>query len=219
MDRILRLRLWVGSAVVLVILSAMWFAGIFSEPNNYDPIEPIDSNQVSQYLSNRLVPELHNKSQYGRPFDYVITQQGIVDIIARHADFARIANAGFESISVAFEKGAIFVTAKTERFGMDFFVTLSLKPVIDSDGMFLVKSQSVDVGSSSVPFAAMAVRKQLLDNLSSFVDHEKAAETVGAVIAKKAIEPIVKVNGRRIRIEKITIADKKITIRFAPINP
>jgi hypothetical protein len=70
---------------VLAVVSAIAvivFALLLHRPAYYKPLDFADSKEVSLYLTNQLLPELYNGAQRQEPFNLVVTQSGINDIVA-----------------------------------------------------------------------------------------------------------------------------------------
>ena len=201
------------SAGLIALLLVFWFVGLFRTPRYYRAVKPIAGEQVSQYLTNYILPELHNKSQYDQPFDLVLSEQGINDIIARHIDSNSLQQSGLSDLSVVFKKGRILLIGKTVYFGFDFIVTLVLKPGIDKKGQFFLCVSEVQAGSSRIPFIGEAVKRRILRELTDFLN-ENIADSTEALLSSRRIEPVFSLNHRKLRIEKITIQDKELIVHF-----
>jgi hypothetical protein len=201
--------------VFLTVLLVLWIFGLFRTPSYYRPVIPISDSNMSQYLTNYILPELNNKSQYGRPFNLVISQEGINDIIARFIDADSLRQANLSGISIAFRKDRILLTGKAAYYGVDFFITLVLKPYIDRAG-FLILKESVETGTSPVPYAGETAKKKILEKLAGFLNNINVDDFNKASFDNRRIEPIFSINHQRQRIEKITVEDGKLTIYFLP---
>ncbi|GAH89511.1 unnamed protein product, partial [marine sediment metagenome] len=72
-------RYWllIDLAIAIVI-----FALLLHKPGRYKPPEYTDDKLVSPYLTNILGPAIHNGAQREEPFELVVTQKGINEIIA-----------------------------------------------------------------------------------------------------------------------------------------
>jgi hypothetical protein len=204
------------SAWAMIFLLVLWLIRLFSVPRYYRTVKPVSDGQVSQYLTNYILPELHNKSQYGQPFDIVLSQDGINDIIIRHVDAAGLQRAGFSDLSVTFKKGRLLVTGKTSYCGLDFITTAVLKPYIDKKGRFRPGVSEVLAGKSSIPFADEILKRRILNRLSSLSDDSNIADVVRTLFSGKKTEPVFKLNSNKVRIEKITIKNGEIAINFLP---
>src|SRR4030042_2285971 len=95
------------SAGLIAVLFLLWFIGLFRTPKHYRVVKLSTDGQPSMYLTNHILPELHNKSQYGRPFEVVFSEQGINDVITRHIDADSLQEAGMSGLSISFEEGKI----------------------------------------------------------------------------------------------------------------
>ncbi|MHC4086426.1 MAG: hypothetical protein ACYSU5_14625 [Planctomycetota bacterium] len=77
-------RYWL---LIDLALAIFILALLFYKPARYKPlvIAPVGNNQdqISPYLSNELLPQLHNGAQRQEPFDLVVIQKGINEAIAR----------------------------------------------------------------------------------------------------------------------------------------
>ena len=210
----------VKSAIVLsaglaALLLVLWFVGLFRTPQYYRAVKPVAGEQVSQYLTNHILPELHNKSQYDQPFDIVLSEQGVNDIIARHVDFNSLRQSGLSDLSVVFKKGRILLAGKTVCYGLDFIVTVVLKPYIDNEGYFFLKMSKIQAGRSRILFIGRAVKGKILRELTDFLN-ENIVDSTEALLNNHRIEPVFSFNHRKLRIDKITILDKELMIHFLP---
>jgi hypothetical protein len=212
-----KIRKWLNLSAGLIIFAlVLWFAGLFRTPGHYRVTGPAADAYISQYLSNHILPELYNKSQYGRPFDLVISEAGINDVVARHIDANSLRQLNLLDLSVTFEKGRILLTGKTVYCGLDFIITIVLKPYINKEGYFFPKVSKIQVGRSRIPFVADAVKGKILGELTDFLNNLDIADSTIALFNSHGIEPVFSLNHRKLRIDKITIQDKELIIHFLP---
>lgn len=204
------------SAGLIILLLVLWFVDLFRTPPYYRPVKPIiEDGNMSQYLTNYILPQLLNKSQYGQPFDLVISEAGIKDIIARQIDADSLRRANLSDLSVAFRKGRIWLTAKTVYYGIDFFVTLVLRPYVDKEGYFILGTE-MDTGRSRIPFAGEAAKKEVIEGIVRFINNSKIGDFNETLLNNHKIEPVFSLNHRRHRIDKITVGDEELIIHFVP---
>jgi hypothetical protein len=197
-------------------MCAYWFAGLFSTPANYRPVKPITDGQVSQYLTNYILPELNNKSQYGQPFEMVFSEQGINDIIARQVNFKNLQKSGLSDLSVSFKRGRILLTGRTVYRGFNFIVTIVLKPYINREGYLYFGAAKVEVGESRIPFVAEAIKRKIIYGLADPSNDSNASNFTGMLFNSGKIEPVFSFNKRKLRIKKFTVQNKQLTIQFQP---
>ncbi len=201
---------------LIIFLVLFWLIGLFSIPGHYKIIKPGSDGQVSQYLTNHILPELYNKSQYNQPFDLVVSEDGINDIIARQIDSNSLQRSGFSNLSVTFKRGRILLTGRTVYHGFSFVVTIVLKPYINKEGYFCPKVSKVQAGTSRIPFVAETMKRRVLYRLAGLSKDSGTADFVGMLFNSGKIEPVFSFNHRKLRIEKITVQNKQLTIQFLP---
>lgn len=212
-----RVRKTVGWLISLAFfLLLLWFVGLFRTPGHYRITNPPADAYASQYLTNYILPQLLNKSQYDQPFDLVISEEGINDIIVRHIDANSLRQSNLSNISVTFTKKRILLTGKTVYCGLDFIITVVLKPYINRKGYFFLKVPKIQAGTSRIPFAVSAARERILQELAGFLNDLDIADSTEAVLNSRRIEPVFSINHRKLRINKITIQDKELIIHFLP---
>jgi len=204
------------SAWLLIFLFVFWLIRLFSVPRYYRTVKPVSDGQVSLYLTNYILPELHNKSQYGQPFDLVISQNGVNDIITRHIDANSLQRSGFSDLSITFKKDKILLTGKTSYWGFDFITTVVLRPYIDKKGYFHPGASKIQVGKSRLPFAVEIVKRKIFYKLASLSDDSNIAGVIGILFSGDKTEPVFTLNHTTLRIEKITVRNREITVSFLP---
>jgi len=209
-------RIIILSAGLITLLLVLWFVGLFRTPRHYRSVKVIADGNVSQYLSNYILPQLHNKSQYGQPFDLILSEQGINDMIARHVDADNLQQANLSDLSVAFKQDRVLLTGRTVYCGIDFIITLVLKPGIDKKGQFFLGVSKVQAGNSRVPFVAETLKGKILEGLDGFLNNSDAADFAKVLFNNGGIEPVFSINHKKLHIEKITVQDEKLIIRFLP---
>jgi len=202
-------------AVFLFLLFVIWFVGLFKTPSFHRPVEIIADDEISQYLTNCILPEFYNKSQMGQPFEIVFTEDGVRDIVSRHLDANGLKKAGFSDVSVIFAKGRILISAKTNYRGYDFIVTAVLKPYVNGRGYFS-PGLKIQAGTSDIPFAADAVKRKIIYNLAGISSDSNISDYVGMFFSDNKIIPEFSFHHRNLRIEKIILDDKKMIVGFLP---
>jgi uncharacterized protein YpmS len=200
----------------IIFLIALWIIDLFKTPANFRIIRPIRGEQISPYLSNYIVPELHNNSQYGKPFDLVLSQTGINDILARHIDPNALAKAGLSDLTTCFKDDEIVFIARTNYKGFDFIVSMAIEPKIDKQGRLFLDAEDFQVGRSSLPFAAEMVKKKIIAGLVENFKAEKNEEFINTFLNSRKIDPVFNINHSKLRIEKITVQNEELIIHFLP---
>ncbi|MBN1788414.1 MAG: hypothetical protein JW806_08470 [Sedimentisphaerales bacterium] len=202
-----------GIVTVLVIL---WSIDLFMTPPNYRIVEPPADDQPSMYLTNYILPELNNKSQYGEPFEIVFSQQGINDVLMRHIDVNSMKEAGMSDLSVSFEEGRILFVSKTTVRGFTFYPTIVLKPRTDEHGKFFLELTRMQLGNSKVPFADKIIKEKILESFENLTEDSKDSDFVKALFNESQAKPVFSVNRNKVSVEGITVEKGRLTAYFMP---
>jgi len=200
----------------IIFLIALWIIDLFKTPADFRIVRPVEGEQVSLYLSNYIMPRLHNESQYGEPFDLELSQAGINEILARHIDPNTMAKAGLSDLTTCFKDDEILFTARTNYKGFNFIVSMAIEPKIDAAGKLLLDADNFQVGRSSMPFAAEMIKEKIIAALCENFKAGKTDEFINVVLRTGTIDPVFKINSSKLRIEKITVQNEELIIHFLP---
>lgn len=200
-------------AGIAMLFFIHWLIGLFRTPSHFRTVEIIESNQISLYLSNVILPELYNKSQKGKPFEIIFTEEGVNEIITRHLDEKLLSRWDFSDISVTFVKGEILLAGKTKYKGRDFILTAVFKPKISEKGFNAGLSQ-IYAGTSRLPFAKRFVRDRILYKLAG--QNSDVVHYAGVLLSDNRIPPEFTFEHRNLKAQEIITEKHKLIIRFVP---
>jgi hypothetical protein len=200
-------------AAMSLLFLIHWFIGLFRTPAHFRTVEIIESNQISLYLSNVILPELYNKSQSGKPFETIFTEEGVNEIISRHIDAKSLKKWDFSDISVTFLTGKILLAGKAKYHGRDFILTAVFKPIISEKG-FNAGLTQIQAGTSRLPFAKHFIRDKILYKLAG--QNSDVVQYAGVLFSDNKIPPEFTVEHRNIKVQEIIADNHKLTIRFLP---
>jgi len=212
-------------STVLVVISAIVvivFALLLHRPAYYKPLDFADSKEVSLYLTNELLPELYNGAQLQDPFNLVVTQSGINDIVAHYPfewpqEFGSIR---FSAPMVFFAPDSIVLMGTVVLKGVEFVVTVVAEPSLDAKGLLNLQVVGVKMGAVDITPLAGVLAKRICQQ--QFAAANIGAEDLQAQIAASLLDgepfkPVFKIEDKKVRVEKITIEQKKLTIRLVPV--
>jgi hypothetical protein len=212
---LLLIVLAVVSAVVVVV-----FALLLHRPVYYKPLDFADSKEVSLYLTNQLLPELYNGAQLQEPFSLVVTQSGINDVVARFEWPQEFGSVKISAPMVFFAPDSVVVMGTVVMEGAEFVGTVVAEPSLDAEGLLNLQVVSVKMGAVDItPFARMLAKRICQQQ---FAAAGIGAEDVQVQIAASLLDgepfkPVFKIEDKKVRVEKITIEQKKLTIRLVPV--
>ena len=205
----------VVSAVVIVV-----FALLLHRPAYYKPLDFAHSKEVSLYLTHELLPELYNGAQRQEPFNLVVTQSGINDIVARFEWPREFENIRFSAPMVFFVPDSIVLMGTVLLNGAEFVGTVVAEPSIDAKGLLNLQVVSVKIGAVDItPLAGVLARRicQQRFAATNIGAEDFWAQAAASLLNGEAFEPVFKIEDKKVRVEKITIEQKKLTIRLIPV--
>ncbi len=190
-------------------------------PGRYSPPELVDNKQVSAYLTHELLPKLYNDSQLGEPFDLVVSQAGVNEIIAHSKWPRRSGGIDFLAPVVFFVPGRIVLMGKTEVGGAEFVVSVVIEPELDGGGLLHLRLAKVRVGAVNItPLAKVIGRRMYAERLAAKGSDGKelGAQIAASLLKDEGFEPVFKVEDERIRVEQIGIEREKVKVRLVPVG-
>ena len=220
-SRIKRLVIWL---TIDFIVMATIFILLVYRPGRYNPIVPgpesNESEQVSRYWTHELLPEIHNNSQLGRPFDVIITQEGVNDIISRANWPIQSEGIMFYSPAALFVPGSVLLMGTADVRGVEFIITIELVPMIDENGFMNLQVAKMKVGAMNItPIAKAIAKKMYSERLAAFpIDTQDfRAKIIGSLLNDEPFEPVFRIGENRVRVEKIDIEQSRLIARMTPI--
>lgn len=201
------------------------FALLLYKPARYDPLKVAPAGykqrQVSTYLTHELLPQLYNGAQRGKPFDLIVIQKGLNDVIARSKWPKESGDARFSAPAVLFVPDSIVLMGTVVLKGMQLVVTIVLKASLDREGLLNLQAAKVKVGAMNITLLAKVIAKRMYQQriAAAPIDKEDLqAQIVAALLNDEPFEPVFKVEDRKVRVEKITIMQEKLILRLVPVS-
>ena len=208
---------------VLVIVSAIVivvFSLLLHRPAYYNPLDYAHSKEVSLYLTHELLPQLYNGAQRQEPFNLVVTQMGINDIVARFEWPKEFGSIGFSAPMVFFVPDSIVLMGTVFLKGAEFVATVVAEPNLDANGLLNLRVVRVKVGAIDItPLAGVLAKRIYQQQLAAGrIDAEDFwARATASLLNGEPFEPVFKIEDKKMRLEKITLELKKLTIRLVPV--
>jgi len=217
-----KLVMWL---LVDLAVAAVVFALLVYRPGRYDPADfdsyGHESGQVSPYLTHELSPQVYNNSQRGEPFDLVVTQSGVNEIVAGLGWPKFSEGIMLYAPSVLFVPGSVVLMITANVKGVELIITIELEPKIDERKMINLHVAKVKVGAVNItPLARMMGKKMYAERLAVLTVDTEALQTkiVASLLNEEAFDPVFSVEDNKVRIEKITIYKEKLTARLVPAS-
>ena len=217
-----KLVLWL---LIDLVVAAVVFALLVYRPGRYDPADfdsyDHENKQVSPYLTHELSPQVYNNSQRGEPFDLVVTQSGVNEIVAGLGWPKFSEGIMLYAPAVLFVPGSVVLMITANVKGMELIMTIELEPKIDEQKMLNLQVVKVKVGAVNItPLAMMMAKKMYNEKLTMLPVDTEALQTkiVASLLNEEAFEPVFSVEDNKVRVDKITIYKEKLTVRLVPAS-
>jgi uncharacterized protein YpmS len=215
-----KLAFWL---LIDLIVAAIVFALLIYRPGLYDPAD-FDSfdherGQVSPYLTHELSPQLYNNSQRDEPFDLVVTQDGINEIVAGLGWPKFSEGIMLYAPAVLFVPGSAVLMITANVKGVELIITIELEPKIDEQKLLNLHVVKIKVGAMNItPLARMMGKKMYTERLAMLPVDREALQTkiVSSLLNEEPFDPVFRIENSKVRIEKITIHQEKLTAHFVP---
>jgi hypothetical protein len=201
----------VGVVIILLVLY---------RPDDYAPPRFVEGNQVSKYLTHQLMADFYNGMQKQEPFELVVTQDGINDIIVHSNWSGKYQSTRLSKPCILFEPGSVVFMATVDLRAAQFIVSAVLEPVINAEGLLMLNVSAVKAGAMNLTIPAKIMAKKMyktrLENYR--IDREDIRTKIaGALFNDEPFEAVFEIDGRRMRTEKVTVGQGKLTVSLRPI--
>jgi hypothetical protein len=217
-----KLVLWL---LIDLAVAAVVFALLIYRPGRYDPADfdsyGLESGQVSPYLTHELSPQVYNNSQRGEPFDLVVTQSGVNEIIAGLGWPKFSEGIMLYAPAVLFVPGSVVLMITANVKGVELIITIALEPKIDERKLLNLHVVKVKVGAVNITWLArMMGKKMYTERLAMLPVDTEALQTkiVGSLLNEESFEPVFRVEDNKVRVEKITVYQEKLTVHLVPAS-
>ncbi len=218
------------SAVVILLLLP-----VCCRPRRYLPVEVgQDDRSVSPYLTHELLPALHNKSQLGEPFELVVTEEGINDIIARSRWPVEVGGITFSRLAVDFAAGVVWLMATATAGGVDFILSAELNPVVNAEGLLNLHIERVKVGAVNITLLARLIARRLYAERlgAEEADSERGTpagrddepepsltvKITRSVVNDEPFEPVFEMAGCKFRLKSVNVEDGRMSVILQPVG-
>jgi hypothetical protein len=216
-DRLRRLTRWL---LIDLTVAVVVFGLLFHRPSRYSAygLGPGDPNreQAHRYVP-YLSSEIYNGAQSGEPFALVVIDKGLNESITPWS--AESEGIRLTSPEILFEPDRIVLMGTADVRGAEFIVTIALKPVIDEKGLLNVAVTAVRIGAMNItPLAKIIARHMYGEWLETMpIDtRDWRAKLAASLINDEPFDPVFRIDGRKVRVENITVAQGKLVLAFVP---
>ncbi len=201
---------------LLLLASAVLLILIAYSPQTYQPAQPANPNELSPYLTHKLGPDFYNQTQLDQPFELIIEQEGINDILARYSWPVQIEGFTVYTPVLNLKSDGVTLMAQVNFKGLSAILSIAAKPHLDSDGKMNLNIQSVYLGALPItPLAQKLAQKFVQEHF----DPQDPIESVNyAIVSNQPFDPILHMLGKSARITALTLESGKVRLFLTPIQ-
>ena len=104
--------------------------------------------------------------------------------------------------------------------GLELVITVVVEPSLDSQGLLNLKVTQVKVGAVTITAIAKLIAERIYKKQT---DEEKGdkndleTQIAASLLNNKSFEPIFEFDKKKVRIDKITLEQKQLTVSFVPV--
>ena len=202
---------------------AIVFALLLYRPGRYNPVDKnnFEEGEVSPYLTNQLSPAIYNGAQRAKPYDIIITQEGLNDIIARGNWPMESEGVLLYAPAALFAQGRLVLMGTADARGVEFVVTIEIEPVINEEGLLNLNVTKVKVGAMNItPLAKIVAKRMYAQQITSVRVDTEALQTkiVASLLNDEPFDPVFQIDSKKVRIEKITIENEQLSAHLVPVS-
>jgi hypothetical protein len=213
------LKLGLLSTVSLIVTLTIISILMLHKPSDYQSPQTIEDKQVSKYLTHVISQDLYNGAQAGEPFDLVVTEEGIADIIARSGWPKQVGEALFSVPEVKFLPDIITIRGLVNIDKVELFVVVEGTSYLNEQGLLYLHVTKVKIGAVSVTTVAKIIAGAIYNSQSGQIDQSDwRAKIMTALLQDEPFEPVFEIEGAKVRIDNVKIESGELTIHFVPAN-
>ena len=200
----------IGACIGIVILFGY-------SPSAYQPIHPGNPQQVSLYLTHELGPDFVNQVQLDQPFELVVEQSGLNDIISRWQWPQWFGEVSFDDPVMMFSERAITLMGNLKYKKIASVVSINAMPVMNESGQICMNIQSIHLGMLPVTtFVKKIAEKAFHDSESLFEGEPDLETTVNAIIQNDYFEPAFWFFDTRVQVTDFSIEPGRLAMTLTP---
>ncbi len=215
--------------IAIIVLAVVCVVGVFlltHVPSEYQPLRPPPTDEVSPYLTHYLAPNFHNNIQLDKPFDVMVIQKGLNEIIVDENSLGwawpySLNGVVISAPSVVFQQDTIMLMATVDYAGIPIVITIIGMPALDENGLLSLSIQKVNAGAVNItPLARFIARQVVAHQLRILPETQWLRDLDGALADNKSFDPVFPVyeSDKHIRLTKTEITNGKLLLGFAPVR-
>lgn len=213
-----RLLRWLGAVLLVLAVPAVGVMLLFLyQPRAYQPQPGDESGAVSPYLTHKLGPDFINQVQLDKPFELLVEQAGLNDIIRQQDWIENFDGFSFREPVVLFDTGTIYLMGTLDYKGISSVVTVIALPQMLGDGRLELNITSIRLGVLPVTrLVGILAKRGFEQSRDCFAGEPELEAVVRAIIHNEPFEPVFKIEDRLVRVSGLGVSEQLLTLQFEP---
>lgn len=215
--------------IVIIVLAAAAVLAVYLltyVPKMYKPLTQSRSQEVHPYLTHYLAPNFHNNIQLDRPFEVIVIQKSLNEIIVDETSLGwswpyELNGVTFSAPSVVFTADTIVLMGTADILGVPVVFSISASPQLDEKGALTMNFQKITAGALNITRLAQFVASKIITEQLKVVERNQWLKDLeGALSANKPFDPVFPLynSDRSIRLTKAEISEEKLVLGFEPVD-
>jgi len=142
-------------------------------------------------------------------------------IVARSPQPIRLNNIALYDPQVILMPEEIILLATANVKRIDFIAVVELVPAINQNGLLNLHINSIKLGAVNITAIAASIGKKAYSNWlsSTGTDPDNSiAQICRSLLNDEPFDPVFEIGGRTVRLSKIRIAEKTMTVLLTPLS-
>jgi hypothetical protein len=203
-----------GLFVLFWIAVGMYLLG--HTPKTYQPIAAPPQGEVSPYLTHKLGPDFFNNVQLDKPFELIVEQNGLNEIIASQCpEPVGYGGFTFSAAAITFTDAEVSLMSTVGFKDASTVLSVRAAPAMDAAGRLNLNIRSVKLGAIPVTGLAKMLAQKYADEYLIPSDPNLAPVVYG-VLNNQPFEPAGNISQYKVRLKEFTLAPGKMTLLIEP---
>lgn len=186
-------------------------------PRAYRPTALANPEEIPTYLTHELGPDFFNNVQLDEPFELLVKQPGLNEIIASQFQAESFDGFSFTNPMFVFDTDTIYMMGTLNYKQISSVITIIAMPEKTGNHQVCMNIQSVRMGILPVTKLVAFLAQQAFDQSADcFEGEEDVQRMTQAIILNEPFDPVFEASGYTARITDFSLTPGLLTLMFQP---
>lgn len=209
---------FIGFLLAVLLLAAVVMYLLGYTPTSYQPIAAPPEGEVSPYLTHQLGPDFFNNMQLDKPFELIVEQNGLNEIIASQCpEPVGYGGFTFSAAVITFTESNVLLMSTVGYKDASTVLSIKAAPTMDAAGKLNLNIASVKLGAIPMTGLAKTLAQKYADEYLLPYD-PNLAPVVHGVLNNQAFDPAYTISKYTVRLKNFTLTPGKLTLLIEPVK-